>query len=148
MTTDGGGWLLVCNLVFDGFFNIFTRPSCSEIRHYDDHNKMCLIKNAMKKLRTLLSLYQLRFHCRKVTLERAFHVVTAANNSGKPVIRFFSGLTGEMPKACSSFVRMDDDDSLLARDCALWGEEQGTFKVGKWGQSWFKGNLYESRYFY
>ncbi|PFX18418.1 EGF-like domain-containing protein [Stylophora pistillata] len=142
MTTDGGGWLLVCNIVFDGFFNIFATPSYSEIRHYEDHNKMCLTKNAMKKLHTLLSFTQLRFHCKKETPGRTFHVVTAANNSGEPVIQFFSGFTGEMPKACGSFVRMDDDDSLLAEKCAFWGEEEGKYEVGKWGHSNIKGSLY------
>lgn len=101
------------------------------------------MKNAMKKLHTLLSLTQLRFHCRKETPGRTFHVVTAANNSGESMIRFFSGLTDEMPKACGSFVRMDDDDSLLARECARWGEEKGEFRVGRWGHSRFKGSLYD-----
>ena len=100
------------------------------------------MKNAMRKLHTLLSFTQLRFHCKRETPGRTFHVVTAANNSGEPVVQFFSGFTGEMPKACGSFVRMDDDDSLLAEKCALWGEEEGKYEVGKWGHSNIEGSLY------
>ena len=103
---------------------------------------MCLGKEAMKQFQTILSFTQLRFYCRKQNTGRTFHVVTAANSSGQAVVRYFSDLTDAMPNACGSFVRMDDDDSLLAENCHKWGEENGTHRVGKWGHSKVKQSLY------
>ena len=137
-----GGWLVVCNVVFDGFFNISATSSYRGIQNYVDHNKMCLTKVAMKKFQTILSFTQLRFYCKKQNPGRTFHVVTAANSSGQAVIQYFSDLTDALPKACSLFVRMDDDDSWLAEKCHEWGAEENDIKVGKWGLSGVTERLY------
>ena len=137
-----GGWLVVCNVVFNGSSDISATSSYRGIQNYDDHSKMCLGKEAMKQFQTILSFTQLRFYCRKQNTGRTFHVVTAANSSGQAVVRYFSDLTDAMPNACGSFVRMDDDDSLLAENCHKWGEENGTYWVGKWGHSNVMQRLY------
>ena len=77
----------------------------------------------MKELRTHLSFTQLRFHCRK-NKGRTFHLTTAANSSGEAVVQYFSGQTDANPKACGSFVRMNDDNSKLAADCNQWREKE------------------------
>ena len=84
----------------------------------------------MRKLRTHLSFTQLRFHCSK-NKGRTLHLTTAANSSGEAVVQYFSGQTDANPKACGSFVRMNDDNSKLAADCNQWRDKQ-------WGYP-FKG---------
>ena len=84
----------------------------------------------MKELRTHLSFTQLRFYCSK-NKKRTFHVTTAGNSSGEAVVQYFSGQTDANPKACGSFVRMNDDNSKLAADCNQWREKE-------WGYS-FQG---------
>ena len=104
-------------------------------------NKSLFLKtDAMKKLRTHLSFTQLRFHCSK-NKGRTLHLTTAANSSGEAVVQYFSGQTDANPKACGSFVRMNDDNSKLAADCNQWGDKQ-------WGYP-FKGkrrNLFVARF--
>ena len=45
------------------------------------------------------------FHCHKKQ-GRKFHMVTASNSSGEPVVQYFGGQTDEQPDACGSFVRL------------------------------------------
>ena len=97
------------------------------------NNKTVLAKSAMEELRTHLSFTQLRFHCSK-QLGRTFHVTTATNSTGEAVVQYFSGQTDVQPDACGSFVRMDDDDSLLTGVCHRWDFEAGKWGHGKFGE--------------
>ena len=83
-------------------------------------NKMVISTSAMKELYGDLNFQQIRFHCRKHSVGRTFHVVTAANSSGNAVVQYFSGLTDVEPVSCGSYVRMEDDNSELARRCSEW----------------------------
>ena len=126
-----GGWLLVSNVVVDNLSLLQFSEESSYHEISKCHNKSLLLTtDAMKELRTHLSFTQLRFHCRK-NKGRTFHLTTAANSSGEAVVQYFSGQTDANPKACGSFVRMNDDNSKLAADCNQWGDKQ-------WGYS-FKG---------
>ena len=127
-----GGWLLVSVFVSDAPspFQLSIETSYRGIANYHN-NKTFLTKSAMDQLRHLLPFTQLRFHCSK-QLGRTFHVTTAANSSGEAVVQFFSGRRDVYPHACGSFVRMDDDDSLLSGLCHKWGVENGVLEVGKW----------------
>ena len=89
-------------------------------------NKMVISTTATKELYKDLNFQQIRFHCSK-QLGRTFHVVTAANSSGKAVVQFFSGLTNVRPDSCGSFERMENDDSKMARRCREWGASTGTW---------------------
>ena len=91
-------------------------------------NKMVITTSAMKELHRYLNFQQIRFHCRKHSVNRTFHVVTAANSFGNAVVQYFSGLTNVLPGSCGSYVRMEDDDSKLARRCSNWNIAQ----CGKW----------------
>ena len=91
-------------------------------------NKMVITTSAMKELYGDLNFRQIRFHCRKHSVGRTFHVVTAANSSGNAVVQYFSGLTDVEPDSCGSFERMEDDDSRLTRRCSEWSENPS----GKW----------------
>ena len=144
ITTDSclisGGWLLVSNVVIGGSstFQLSLGTSYRGISSYDN-NKTFLTANAMLELRTHLSFTQMRFHCSKQQ-RRTFHVTTVANSSGEAVVQYLSGQTNVQPDACGSFVKMDDDDSLMARRCHEWGVDGWTinnvFKIGKWGPSY------------
>ena len=94
-------------------------------------NKMVIATSAMKELYGDLNFQQIRFHCRKHSVNRTFHVVTAANSAGNAVVQYFSGLTDVEPVSCRSYVRMEDDNSELARRCSEWNHGQS----GKWSRS-------------
>ena len=136
-----GGWLLVSNVVIGGSspFQLSLETSYRGISSYDN-NKTFLTDNAMLELRTHLSFTQMRFHCSKQQ-RRTFHVTTVANASGEAVVQYFSGQTNVQPDACGSFVRMDDDDSVMARRCREWGVDGWTpnnvFKIDKWGPRFY-----------
>ena len=83
-------------------------------------NKMVITTSALKELYGDLNFQQIRFHCRKHSVRRTFHVVTAANSAGNAVVQYFSGLTNVEPVSCGSYVRMEDDNSELARRCSEW----------------------------
>ncbi|KAL9963777.1 hypothetical protein ACROYT_G027317 [Oculina patagonica] len=145
MTTDGGSWLLISNLVIDDSspFELSVETSYRGISSYHN-NKTFPTKNATGELRTHLPFTQLRFHCRKQQ-GRTFHMTTAANSTGEAVVQYFSGQTDVQPDACGSFIRMDDDDSLTVGVCHKWGFEGGSFQVGKWGYAYsqVQGRLYD-----
>ena len=94
-------------------------------------NKMVITTSAMKELYGDLNFQQIRFHCRKHSVGRTFHVATAANSSGNAVVQYFSGLTDVEPVSCGSYVRMEDDNSELARRCGEWNDGQS----GKWSRT-------------
>ena len=104
--------------------------SYREISDYQS-NKMIITTSAMKELHGDLNFQQIRFHCRKRSVGRTFHVVTAANSSGNAVVQYFSGLTDVEPVSCGSYVRMEDDNSELARRCSEWNYGQS----GKWSRN-------------
>ena len=89
-------------------------------------NKMVITTSAMKELYGDLNFQQIRFHCRKHSVGRTFHVVTVANSSGNAVVQYFSGLTDALPDFCGSYVRMEDDDSRMAKQCfsAQWSSRR------------------------
>ena len=63
---------------------------------------------------------------------RTLHLTTASNSSGEAVVQYFRGQTDANPKACGSFVRMNDDNSMLAADCNQWrNKEWGYSHKGK-----------------
>ena len=88
----------------------------------------------MNELTTHMPFTQLRFHCSKKP-GRTFHVTTVANSTGEAVVQYFSGQTDVQPDACGSFVRMDDDNSLLAGVCGQWGYNGKNHYIGKWGHA-------------
>jgi len=69
-------------------------------------------------------------------------VITTKNSSGEAVVQYFSGQTDTMPASCGSYVKMDDDDSVLAGICSKWGWD-GSYNVGKWGHMRDQTRLYD-----
>ena len=108
-----------------------------------NNNQTFLTKSAMNELRRHLSFTQLRFYCSKQQ-GRTFHVTTVANNTGEAVVQYFSGQTDVQPDACSSFVRMENDNSRLAGVCDEWGFDGAIYEVGKWGAASGEDRLYHA----
>ncbi|XP_068690044.1 uncharacterized protein [Montipora foliosa] len=139
MTTYGGGWLLISNIVSQTTSPPFKVPSNNSYRGIAS-GQMVLSKTAMAQLRAILPFTQLRFQCRKQK-GRTFHVSTAANSSGEAVVKYFVGQTDVQPSACQSFVKMEDDNSKLAQLCNKWGREGPRYEVGKWGHNRIEDRL-------
>ena len=97
-------------------------------------NQMFITTSVMKELRTYLNFTQVRFHCKKQQW-RTFHVATANNSKGEAAVQYFSNQTNDMPVSCGSYLRINDDRSLMSRACDLWG-----FDDGKWGHK-YDGHL-------
>ncbi|XP_068704569.1 uncharacterized protein [Montipora foliosa] len=127
MTTDGGAWLLASKFVMQNSTPPAQAPLKTSYRGIAS-NQMLLTKTAMNQLRTHMNFTQLRFHCKKQTTGRTFHITTAANSLGEAVVQYFSGQTDVLPYACGSFVKMNDDNSRLAEKCHEWGNS----KNGGW----------------
>ena len=134
-----GGWLLISSIVFDTAApnQMTVVPSYRGI----NTSQMVLTRGAVNELRSHLGFTQIRFHCSRHP-GHIFHVATAANSTGEAVVQYFSGQTDVQPDACGSFVRMDNDNSIMSRQCHQWGWENGTYKVGKWGHSRDQDRLY------
>ena len=137
-----GGWLLVLNVVID---SSATPPQLSNVTSYRGisgylSNNMVVTTSAMNELRANLPFTQLRFYCSKQQMGRTFHVITTTNSSGEAVVQYFSGQTDVMPDSCDSFVRMKNDNSMLAQLCDQWGKKNGVVKVGKWSADDFEVN--------
>ena len=108
-------------------------PTYRGISNYNS-KRMGISRTALYELRKHLPFTQLRFHCSKQHA-RTFHVITATNSTGEAVVQYFSGQTDVKPSSCGSFVRMWDDNSQLAKQCANWGYNESTneYRAGKWG---------------
>ena len=131
-----GGWLLVTNILGmyeTGSIQQSWTPASSydEINNYNYSQNVGITASALGWLRSHLNFTQLRFHCSKQH-GRTFHVITATNSNGEAAVQYFSGQTDTLPGSCDSFQRMNDDTSVLALNCALWGND-GRQYVGKWG---------------
>ncbi|XP_068716449.1 uncharacterized protein [Montipora capricornis] len=124
MTTNGGGWLLISNIVMKSSTPPPALPVKTSYRGIAS-DEMVLSKTASKELFAHLPFRQIRFYCSKKG-GRIFHVGTVTNSSGESVVRYFTGQTDVRPSSCGSFVRMENDNSMLATACQSWYE-------GKWG---------------
>ncbi|XP_031570575.1 uncharacterized protein LOC116304918 [Actinia tenebrosa] len=135
MTTDGGGWTLVKDLTFSS-----SKPGTVKYRsHYkaiSDLKRFEFIDRAqLKQLKQEMGFTQLRYYCRKASVGRVFHIMTAKNDLGYDAVRYFIISNSPYAKACGSFVRLPDDQSRLAANCAKWGHNSGSSFINKWGSS-------------
>ena len=127
-----GGRLLISNIVKDASpIQPSLKGSYDEVSLYKRGN-IVLRRRAMKELRSNVSFTQLRFYCSKQQ-GRTFHVTTAANSTGEAVVQYFSGQTDARLDACGSFVRMEDDNSAMAKVCKKW---EGTKSLDQFTNKW------------
>nr|XP_058941562.1 fibrinogen alpha chain-like [Pocillopora verrucosa] len=134
MTTHGGGWLLIFNIVFNHQANLPVKEDYRVIDNYQN-NQTLLTNSALHKLRTHIHFTQLRFHRHKKN-GSTFHIVTKTDEKGEAVIQYFTGQTETVPTSCGSFQKMEDDDSELAKNCRWWGKKilhTGLTHGASWG---------------
>lgn len=91
MTTHGGGWLLIFNIVFNHQANLPVKEDYRVIDNYQN-NQTLLTNSALHKLRTHIHFTQLRFHCHRKN-GSTFHIVTKTDEKGEAVIQYFTGQT-------------------------------------------------------
>ena len=92
----------------------------SSISNYKD-NFLFVSKKAVKQLRELVSIKQLRWYCFKEKHGSIFHVMTKNDSAGYSVLDYFLLNPDPRAKACGSFIRLPDDNSTLSQNCAKWG---------------------------
>ncbi|XP_027052069.1 uncharacterized protein LOC113679311, partial [Pocillopora damicornis] len=131
MTTHGGGWLLIFNIVFNHQANLPVKEDYRVIDNYQN-NQTLLTNSALHKLRTHIHFTQLRFHRHKKNVSN-FHIVTKTDEKGEAVIQYFTGQTETVPTSCGSFQKMEDDDSELAKSCSWWGKKNSAYRSDTWG---------------
>ena len=139
-----GGWLLVLNIVIKDQDNL-PQLSLETLYHRVDSyksNNLVLSNSALNDLKAVMRFTRMRFHCSKPG-GSTFHIVTTGNSSGKAVIQYFTEQKNSMPDSCGSYIKLWDDNSDLANQCASWGRNNyGKYHVGKWGHQ-NKHELYD-----
>ncbi|KXJ10612.1 hypothetical protein AC249_AIPGENE26268 [Exaiptasia diaphana] len=86
---------------------------------------------ALKNLGNDMGFHQLRFRCRKKSINRTIHIMTTNNTAGHKVLDHFL-VKATWPTACGSFERLQDDKSILAQNCLKWGRNGGKVEVNRW----------------
>ena len=128
-----GGWTLVTNIVFPdnkGFvYSLAT--NYRQISEFSNKS-LAISSTALGNLREKMNFTQLRFLCRKKIPGRTFHIVTKRNILGELAVKFFTARINSIPKACGSFSSMEDDNSIMAKNCAKWGYESRKYQIDKW----------------
>eukprot|EP00794_Sanderia_malayensis_P004399 gene4399-4987_t len=133
METNGGGWMLVSNIVSETTNGRAWSQSNSiaTVSKYPS-KAFGLSPSGLRSLQDLIHFDQLRFFCHKKSPGRTIDIATKKNNAGKAVVRYFTARTNAFPTACGSYSKMADDNSMLSQNCNDWGKD-GAYKVNKWG---------------
>lgn len=112
------------NAVLDGNY--------SSISNYKD-NFLFVSKKAVKQLKELVNIKQLRWYCFKKKHGSTFHVMTKNDSAGYSVLDYFLLSPDPRATACGSFIRLPDDNSTLSQNCAKWGHDSAHPEVDEWG---------------
>ena len=96
------------------------------------NNNLAIASTSLGNLREKMNFSQLRFLCRKKIPGRTFHIMSKRNILGELAVKFFTALINSIPKACGSFSSMEDDNSIMAKNCSKWGYESGKYQIDKW----------------
>ncbi|KXJ12399.1 hypothetical protein AC249_AIPGENE10591 [Exaiptasia diaphana] len=136
-----GGWTLIkrSNLTSTkrNRSDIFDRNDYRAISNYSDLRQN-ILTTAIQDLRKTMGFDQLRYRCRKKRINRTLHIMTINNNAGYEVLYHFL-VEPTWPTACNSFERLQDDTSILARNCIKWGDSGLNNETDHWGKSSNKG---------
>ncbi|XP_028516701.1 uncharacterized protein LOC114575626 [Exaiptasia diaphana] len=155
MTTDGGGWTLItrAQLPTTAPQSVVLENEYKSLASYTNYRQRIRLA-ALKNLRNDMGFHQLRFRCRKKSINRTIHIMTTNNTAGHKVLDHFL-VKATWPTACNSFERLQDDTSILARNCLKWGYNGGK-EVNRWGKSSNYGStrlystsmLWEEKYYF
>ena len=94
--------------------------SYREILSNHSSNKHYLLRDGFNQLKNDMGFTQIRFYCFKKKAGRVFHIMTNNDAKGANVVEFFTE-SDTQPEACDSFTSLPDDNSILARNCSMWG---------------------------
>ena len=130
-----GGWTLItrAHLPTAAPQEIVLEEEYRSLANYTNYRQRIKLA-ALKSLRKDMGFHQLRFRCRKKSIDRTLHIMTTNNTAGHKVLDHFL-VTPTWPTACNSFERLPDDTSILARNCLKWGHNGGKVEVNRWGTS-------------
>ena len=95
-----------------------TMVSSSTLIAFSPSGNYVFQTDALASLKQVTSSTQFRFRCQ--TASKILHIKTNA-----AVSEFLTSTSGQPPTSCDSYQRLDDDNSVLATNCATW-------KHGKW----------------
>ncbi len=132
MTTDGGGWTLVFNIV--NTTNCGTGCGVTYVTNYVDiphslaDNKKGITASGLNGLRNQINFGELRFNCRKDSVGRTINIAAFS----VPVLDYFSARTDTFPQASGSFNRLAGDNSYLAPIPNRWGNNCSGYYSNTW----------------
>ncbi|KAK3717339.1 hypothetical protein QZH41_011570, partial [Actinostola sp. cb2023] len=123
MTTEGGGWTVIKAVTLksssipstdETYFNVYRNLGTLKDHEY-------VTATGLVAMQTDMGFNQIRYLCRKSSVGRTIHIMTAVNTRGSAAVRYL--LHGPSPYAiaCDSYIRLSDDKSLLSVNCAKWG---------------------------
>ena len=111
-----GGWFLLFNHT-GGKKQKLQKPDL----YIKNYPRDILWRGDIGDFRKKYPFSQLRFYCRADHPNRKFHIRTLNTKSGFLVADYFATSLSTGPKACGSFERYADDNSVLANNCFHWG---------------------------
>ncbi|XP_057308930.1 uncharacterized protein LOC130647183 [Hydractinia symbiolongicarpus] len=123
METYGGGWTRIGNVVKNNSIpesSVLGSAISRDIVSLSKTNQFLLTPSGFKELRDIITFTQFRVYCHKPSHGRTIHIVTVNNSSGHNVLDYLSGLNDTRPASCGSYVRVNDDTSILASTCENW----------------------------
>jgi hypothetical protein len=131
-----GGWTLIARTVVttdnEAIKSMIRETNYRQISNYSQNNLRIDVPG-IKKLRKDMGFSQLRYFCHKKSVGRTFHIITTKNNKGENVVNYFTVDHLNQRNACESYFRGPGDTSVLASNCAKWGNDGINVEIGKWG---------------
>lgn len=135
MQTDGGGWTLIAqSVVRNSMFPTSMNPT-KDFKMIQSYTSgiVRVDVSALRQLKRLIKFTQLRYFCFKNSTGRIFHIMTKSNIAGQTVVKYLIEDSGTQPQACGSFETLPDDNSILASNCKMWGNDGSSIECDKWG---------------
>ena len=160
---ENGGWMAVSNLTIKGISTAdaktkrnYARSDYLLILSKITNGDSSLSPDSLVKLMAYNNFTQVRFVCKKESVDRIIDIATTPDENGKAVVDYFFN-DGPRPVFCNSYMRMPSDNSLLAGDCenvidGMWSSSGAAmepkykfvmFPVGTDDHSFSVGNLNE-----
>ena len=102
-----------------------------QIVKYSKH-KFGLSTVARRTLKEKMPFKQIRLFCHEKIPGSTFNLATKINSLGHRVVQYFTVQTNTFPDSCGSYYSLSDDNSIMARECAKFGNMAGRYDAGKW----------------
>ncbi|XP_048587666.1 uncharacterized protein LOC116613155 isoform X2 [Nematostella vectensis] len=143
MTIDEGGWTQLKKIVYHSSLSSYLSTT-SDYTGITDTAPINLHVNTdgILQLQKDMGFDQIRFYCHKQANNKTFHIMTNKDDNGRKAVRCLIETVDPRPAACGSFTRLHDDNSILSRNCAKWGDTcDGTNNCDFWGHTSYTLNM-------